>query len=114
VTYTHAQQQIVPGLEKELSGKDINDEKNVCLPPEEAFGSVDPNGFKEVPKDNIPAEDLKLGSTLLIRGPRGEDIALRVHEIKQETVGFDLNHPLAGKTLNFDVKVLDIQPGESD
>ena len=68
MTYTHAQQQIIPGLEKELSGKEINGEKNVCLPPEEAFGSVDPNGFKEVPKDNIPAEDLKLGSTLQIRG----------------------------------------------
>jgi FKBP-type peptidyl-prolyl cis-trans isomerase SlyD len=114
VTYTHGQQQIIPGLEKKLSGMEINEEKNVRLPPEEAFGPVDPNGFQEVPKDNIPAEDLKVGTTVLVRGRQGEDLDLRVHEIRKETVVLDLNHPLAGKTLNFGVKVLDIQPGESE
>jgi FKBP-type peptidyl-prolyl cis-trans isomerase SlyD len=114
VTYTHGQQQIIPGLEKKLSGMEINEEKNVRLPPEEAFGAVDPNGFQEVPKDNIPAEDLKVGTTVQVRGQRGEDLDLLVHEIKEETVILDLNHPLAGKTLKFGVKVLDIQPGESE
>ena len=114
VTYTHGQQQIIPGLEKKLSGMEINEEKNVRLSPDEAFGPVDPNGFQEVPKDNIPAEDLKVGTTVQVRGRQGEDLDLRVHEIKEESVVLDLNHPLAGKTLNFGVKVLDIQPGESE
>jgi len=65
-------------------------------------------------QDNIPAEDLKVGTTIQVRGRQGEDLDLRVHEIKKETVVLDLNHPLAGKTLNFGVKVLDIQPGESE
>lgn len=64
-------------------------------------------------QDNIPAEDLKVGTTIQVRGRQGEDLDLRVHEIKKETVVLDLNHPLAGKTLNFGIKVLDIQPGES-
>lgn len=114
VTYTHGQQEIIPGLEKNLSGMEINEEKNVRLPPEEAFGPVDASGFREVPKDNIPAEDLKVGTTLQVRGRRGEDLDLRVHEIKEQTVVLDFNHPLAGKTLNFGVKVLDIQPGKSE
>jgi FKBP-type peptidyl-prolyl cis-trans isomerase SlyD len=114
VTYTHGQQQIIPGLEKKLSGMKINEEKNVRLPPEEAFGPVDAKGFQEVPKDNFPAEDLKVGTTVQVRGRQGEDLDLRVHEIKEESVVLDLNHPLAGKTLNFGVKVLDIQPGESE
>lgn len=88
-------------MEKNLSGMEINEEKNVRLPPEEAFGPVDDNGFQEVPKDNIPAEDLKVGTTVQVRGRRGEDLDLRIHEIKEQTVVLDFNHPLAGKTLNF-------------
>ena len=64
-------------------------------------------------QDNIPAEELEVGTTIQVRGRQGEKLDLRVHEIKKETVVLDLNHPLAGKTLNFGIKVLDIQPGES-
>lgn len=78
------------------------------------LGPVDPDGFQEVPRDNIPVEDLKVGTCIQVRGQQGEDLDLRVHEIKKETVVLDLNHPLAGKTLNFGVKVLDIQPGEAE
>jgi len=74
VTYTHGQQQIIPGLEKKLSGMEINEEKNVRLPPEEAFGPVDPNGFQEVPKDNIPAEDLKVETTVQLRGRQAKTL----------------------------------------
>jgi FKBP-type peptidyl-prolyl cis-trans isomerase 2 len=111
MTYTHGQRQIIPALEKGLSEMEINEEKSIRLPPEEAYGPVDPNGFTEVPKEDVPAEELKVGTTFQVRGPRGEELDLRVHEIKQDTVVLDLNHPLAGKTLIFDVKVLDIQPG---
>ena len=83
---------------------EINEERNICIPPEEAYGPVDPEGFKEVPKEEIPAEKLKVGTTLHVRGKRGEDFDLRVYQIKEQTVVLDLNHPLAGKTLSFDVK----------
>jgi FKBP-type peptidyl-prolyl cis-trans isomerase SlyD len=90
---------------------EVNEEKNIRVQPEEAYGPFDPKGFKEVSKAEIPAQGLKVGTMLHARGPKGEDFSVRVHEIKPETVILDLNHPLAGKTLNFDVKVLDIQPG---
>ena len=114
VTYTHGQHQIIPGLEKALSGMDMNQEKNIRVQPEEAYGPVDPKGFKEVAKTEIPAQGMKVGTMLHARGPKGEDFSVRVHEIKKETVILDLNHPLAGKTLNFDVKVLNVQPGEAE
>ena len=112
VTYTHGQHEIIPGLEKGISGMEVNEEKNIRVQPEEAYGPVDPEGFKEVPKTDIPAAALKSGTALGARGPKGEDLVIHVRDVKEETVILDFNHPLAGKTLNFDVKVLDIAPVE--
>jgi FKBP-type peptidyl-prolyl cis-trans isomerase SlyD len=110
VTYTHGQREIIPGLEKGLSGMELNEQKQIRIQPEEAYGPIDPKGFKEVARTEIPARGLKVGTMLHARGPQGEDFSVRVHELKDETVVLDLNHPLAGKTLNFDVKVLKIEP----
>ena len=113
VIYTHGQHEVIPGLEKELSGMKVNEQKNICLQPEEAYGPVDPKGFKEVPKTEIPAAALKVGTPLSARSSEGENVIIRVHEVKQKTVILDFNHPLAGKTLNFDVKVINIEPKEA-
>lgn len=108
--YTHGNRQIVPGLEKEIAGMKVGEEKRVTVSPEEGYGPVNPKGFQEFPKDKIPAEGLKVGAVLMAKGPQGQQVPVRVHEIKEKTVVLDLNHPMAGKTLVFDVKVLDIQP----
>ena len=113
VTYTHGQHEVIPGLENELSGMKVNEEKNICLQPEEAYGAVDPKGFKEVPKTEIPAAAIEVGTPLSARSSEGEDVIIRVHEVKQKTVILDFNHPLAGKTLNFDVKVINIEQKEA-
>jgi FKBP-type peptidyl-prolyl cis-trans isomerase SlyD len=111
--YTHGGQQIVPGLEKNLTGMKTGDEKRVKVKPEEGYGLVDPKGFQEFPKDKIPSEGLKVGAVLMARGPQGQQVPVRVHEIKEKTVVLDLNHPMAGKTLVFDIKVLDVQPASA-
>lgn len=108
--YTHGSKQIVPGLEKELTGMKVGGEKRVKVKPEDAYGFVDSKAFQEVPKEQIPANGLKVGATLAAKGPHGQEIPVRVHEIKEKTVVLDLNHPMAGKTLLFDIKILDIQP----
>jgi FKBP-type peptidyl-prolyl cis-trans isomerase SlyD len=113
VTYTHGQDEVIPGLEKGLSGMEVNEQKSIRLQPEEAYGPVDAKAFKEVAKTGIPAEALKVGTPLSARGPEGDDVIIHVREVKQKTVILDFNHPLAGKTLNFDVKVLAIRPGSS-
>jgi FKBP-type peptidyl-prolyl cis-trans isomerase SlyD len=112
VTYTHGQHEIIPGLEKGLSEMEINEEKSIRVKPEEAYGQVDPQGFKEVPKSDIPTTELEVGTPLNARGPQGEELLIHVSEVKDETVVLDFNHPLAGKTLNFDVKVVEIEPKE--
>jgi FKBP-type peptidyl-prolyl cis-trans isomerase SlyD len=108
--YTQGQNQIVPGLEKEMTGMKVGGEKRVKVKPEDGYGPVNKDAFQEFPKDKIPPEGMKVGAVLMAKGPQGETIPVRVHEIKEKTVVLDLNHPLAGKTLTFDVKVVDIQP----
>lgn len=110
--YTQGQHQIIPGLEKGLAGMKVGEEKRLKVKPEDAYGPVNKKAFQEFPKEKIPAEGLKVGAVLMARGPQGQVIPVRVHEIKDKTVVLDLNHPMAGKTLIFDVKVLDIQPGQ--
>jgi FKBP-type peptidyl-prolyl cis-trans isomerase SlyD len=113
VTYTHGKNEIIAGLERGLSEMEINEEKTIQVTPEQAYGPVDPKGFKEVPKSDIPTTELDVGTPLTARGPQGEELLIHVSEVKDDSVVLDFNHPLAGKTLTFDVKVVDIEPKEA-
>jgi FKBP-type peptidyl-prolyl cis-trans isomerase SlyD len=108
LTFTQGQQQIIPGLERELIGMHAGDEKKVVVKPEDAYGPIVPNAQTEVSKDVVPKEGLKVGTALMARSGSGETRPVVVKEIKENTVVLDLNHPLAGKTLFFDVKVLGV------
>ena len=108
--YIHGQKMMIPGLEKELAGMKVGGEKYVTVKPEDGYGKVDPNAVQEVPKDKIPPNALKVGAVLAARSPEGMVVPLTVREIKEKTVVMDMNHPMAGKTLVFDIKVVDIQP----
>ena len=109
VHYIHGQRQIIPGLEKELAGMAVGGEKKITLKPEDAYGPIDPHAFQEIPKDRLPPGALKVGTMLMAQGPQGQGVPARVHEIKEKTVIMDFNHPLAGKTLSFDIKITEIK-----
>ncbi|ODS31370.1 MAG: FKBP-type peptidyl-prolyl cis-trans isomerase [Candidatus Scalindua rubra] len=79
------------------------------LKPEEGYGPVDQNAFLEVKKEQVPQDALKVGALLQGQNANGQNVHARVVEIKEYTVMLDFNHPLAGQTLYFDVKVLDVQ-----
>src|SRR2546422_4418778 len=109
LTYTHGSQQLIPGLEKALEGLAVGDTKEVTVTPADGYGEQDPNALQEVQKKLIPPDALVVGARLQGKAPDGHMVYPRVTEIKDDTVVLDFNHPLAGKTLHFDVKVLDIQ-----
>ena len=113
LTYTQGTQQIIPGLEAALEGMVIGQSKQVAVAPEKGYGAIDPKAFQEVPKEQIPAEALKVGVQLRGQDPSGRVVSPRIAEIKQDTVVLDFNHPLAGKTLYFDVKVVEIKAGST-
>ncbi|MBI3611494.1 MAG: peptidylprolyl isomerase [Nitrospirae bacterium] len=107
--YIQGEHQIIPGLETALEGLKVGDKKAVKVKPEDGYGEVDPNAFREIDKSRIPPEALVVGTPLDGSDPSGRPIHARVREIKESTVVLDFNHPLAGKILLFDVKVLGIQ-----
>ena len=107
--YVHGQGKIIPGLEKELAGMAVGGEKKVTVKPEDGYGPINPQAFQEIPKEKLPADALKVGTMLMAQGPQGQGVPVRVHEIKENTVIMDFNHPLAGKTLSFDIKVTEIK-----
>lgn len=108
LVFVQGQRQIIAGLERELVGMRPGEEKKVVVKPADGYGEVVPNAQTEVPKDAIPKEGLKVGTALTARSGSGEARPVVVKEIKEQTVVLDLNHPLAGKTLFFDVKVLGV------
>jgi FKBP-type peptidyl-prolyl cis-trans isomerase SlyD len=112
MTYQHGAHEIVPGLETALAGLPKGGEKRVVVKPSEGYGAVDPKAVQEVKKSMIPEQAWKVGAQLEAKGPDGQSMFPVVTAVNEETVTLDFNHPLAGKTLIFDVKVLDIRPGE--
>jgi FKBP-type peptidyl-prolyl cis-trans isomerase SlyD len=108
--YIHGQKRMIPGLERELTGMKVGDTKHVTVKPEDAYGKIDPKAVQEFPKEQIPPTGLKVGAVLAAKTPDGRVVPMTVREIKEKTVVIDMNDPMAGKTLVFDVKVVDIQP----
>jgi FKBP-type peptidyl-prolyl cis-trans isomerase SlyD len=105
---TQGRHELIPGLEKALEGMATGEKKNVTVDPPEAYGTVDPKAFQEVNLNMVPADSRKVGTQLEGKTADGRKVFPRISEVKNETVVLDFNHPLAGKTLHVDVKVLDV------
>lgn len=108
IKVTQGNHEIVPGPEKALEGTTVGEKKKGTVTPAEAYGSIDPKAFQEVDRKMVPVESQKVGTQLEGTTTDGRKVFPRISEVKSETVVLDFNHPLAGKTLYFDVKVLDV------
>lgn len=109
LTYQQGNNELLPALEDALLGRAIGESKQVRLTAEQGYGAVNPEAFEEVPVDSIPEEARVVGTMLVATTPEGQQQPIRVHEIQEEIAVLDLNHPLAGEALNFDVKILAIE-----
>ncbi len=115
MTYLHGEGQIVPGLESALEGLAVGDQKKVVLQPGDGYGEHDPRGLQEVPKHAFPPGfDPQVGMELTAEGQDGEPVPFVVREVKPEAIVIDLNHPLAGKTLHFDVTVREVRAATAE
>ena len=100
---------VIPGFESALMGMAVNETKTFTLPPEEAYGDHDKSRVYDFPKSDIPqGMEPEVGQILALTTKDGQQIPARVDRIEDETVVFDLNHPLAGQALTFSIEVVGI------
>lgn len=108
LAFEQGKHEILPALEKALAGLHVGDSKQVTLTPEDGYGPVDPTLFQEVDAERIPEGARVAGAELAAQTEDGRQRLVRVHEVKGDKIVVDMNHPLAGKTLHFDVKIVAI------
>ena len=102
--------QIIPGLEEALYGMAVGDEKEVAVVPADGYGEKDPDAFELIPREAFPADlELAMGMGLELQSESGEELVAYVADLRPAEVLLDLNHPLAGETLYFQVKIADLR-----
>ncbi|WP_455199145.1 FKBP-type peptidyl-prolyl cis-trans isomerase [Kaarinaea lacus] len=107
--YLHGANNIIPGLENELTGKATGASMQVTVAPEDGYGEHIPDAVQTVPRSAFEGvEDIQPGMQFQTEGPHGVQIIV-VTEVQDEEVTIDANHPLAGKTLHFDVSIEDVR-----
>ncbi len=114
--YLQGANNIIPGLERELNGLKVGDEKTVVIAPADAYGEYDPEAMTFVPMSAFPKDfELEEGMGLQMRDSNtGEVVIAYVEDIQDDGVVLNLNHPLAGQTLHFQIKVVDLRPATSE
>jgi len=103
--------QIIPGLENALMGMKVGDSSRIVVEPEDAYGTVSDDLFQDIPMDQFPEDvEIEPGMTFEAHGPHGP-VMISVSKVNtgDDTVTVDLNHPLAGKTLCFEVNVVEVR-----
>lgn len=105
--YVQGRGYLISGLEKELEGKTTGDKFSVVIPPKEAYGEIDPQLILNVKKEQFEG-DVEVGMMFQVMTPQGPAI-VRAVEVGPEIVKIDGNHELAGKTLHFDVEVVEVR-----
>ncbi len=103
---------IIPGLESEIAGMAIGEEKEVHVKAKDAYGEYDPELEIEVPLTSFPEDfEINLGQPMRMQDGEGHVFTAVAMAITSDTVKLNLNHPLAGKDLLFKTRVQDLRPG---
>lgn len=102
--------QIIPGLEKALMGMRAGDRSTIVVEPEDGYGPVDEAMFEDIPRNQFPDDcEIEPGMTFHAQGPHGPFMLSVAKVNDNDTVTVDLNHPLAGQQLHFDVTVVEVR-----
>lgn len=105
--------QMIAGFDEGVIGMKVEDEKNIVIPPEKAYGVPSDEFFFDVPKEHLPeGYEPKVGDSLAMKSDDGRPFPVTVKAVEDEKVILDGNHMLAGKTLNFQIKMVEIAPAE--
>ena len=100
---------VIKGFDDALIGMEKDEEKEVNISSENAYGAHNPELMKKIPKTSLPqGQEPKKDMILLLKTPDGNQFPVKIAEVDDDNATINLNHPLAGKNLVFKIKVVDI------
>lgn len=101
--------EVIDGFDQAVAGLEVGESREIRLEPDEAYGQRSDDLVIDVDRDDLPADlDPEVGQTLAVEGADGEEMAAWVAEVGDDAITVDLNHPLAGRSLTFEVELLEI------
>ncbi len=111
--FTIGSGEIIPGFENAVEGMSEGEKKSVSVEPQEAYGEYNEKGVVQVQREQLP-EDIhpEVGMMLQLNTPEDQVVYVTVTDMDEEKITLDANHPLAGKTLNFDIELIQINPNQ--
>ncbi len=110
LTFEVGSGQVIPGFDKAVVGMKVDESKVFTIPSTEAYGEVKDDLLYEIPVSSIPAElNPHEGQRLVSNLEDGRQIPVTVKSVKEDIITLDANHPLAGKDLTFDIKIVEIK-----
>lgn len=111
--FVAGENQVIKGFDDAVVGMNEGEEKSFSIAPENAYGEIREDLKREIPKNSLPQDqEPKKGMMLVMSSPQGQQIPAVINDVKDDIVVLDLNHPLAGKKLLFNVKVVGIEKQE--
>ncbi|MBE9504883.1 MAG: peptidylprolyl isomerase [Proteobacteria bacterium] len=107
--FTLGQNMVIPGFEKAVLGMQVGNETTVTLSPDNAYGNAMPEMVTTVKREQLPAElSPEIGMMLQANAPDGSVMQVQIKEVNDDSITVDANHPLAGKTLTFQIRLVEI------
>lgn len=111
--FTVGNGEVIPGFESSVLGREINEKYSVFIPKDLAYGEYSDANIQEINRDKESFPDgTPIGSRIQGTAPDGRTFYCFLKDMNEEKVFLDLNHPLAGKDLNFDIQIVSVENGE--
>ncbi|MEX2144227.1 MAG: peptidylprolyl isomerase [Anaerolineales bacterium] len=115
IQFLQGHKNIISGLESQLLGMKVGESRQVVVPAETGYGPIDKNAIEDIPLTEFPEEVTpEVDMELELKDKEGNEMFGKVLSIQEDTATMDFNHPLAGKALNFEVKVVDLRLATSE
>ncbi len=107
---TIGQGQLISGFENALIGMALNEKKKFTIAPEQAYGERNEEAVRSFPRKELPPDmQVEEGQMLALSTPEGQEIPAKVAQVDDEAITLDLNHPLAGESLTFEIEVVGLE-----
>ncbi|MBQ9058744.1 MAG: peptidylprolyl isomerase [Atopobiaceae bacterium] len=110
LSFTCMAGQMIKGFDAAVRDMTVGETRTIRLEPDEAYGQANPDMIQSVPITNFPqAISMQVGQDVMLQAANGQPFQAKVVEKKDGVITFDMNHPMAGKTLNFEIELLTVE-----